>query len=429
MIDGQQAASARGASGARRCRQAKAELFQEPTALRWKKTAAPKWQWAASALVCVLSGHATAQGTPAPDQVRQVLQASPVNREIKLAENERAALGVGMARALPGGVRRIVASGIVSSLPGHEWVVTAPLAGTITRKLADLGDPVAAGQALAQLSSPALGELRRQIEEASTERKQAELALERDRALLVEGMIAPMRLQASEARYAVALAAQRAREAERQAAGLQSNDASPGEFAVGRITAPMRGQIVEATVTAGQRVEIGSNLFRIADPSMLQIEIDLSIEKAAQVRPGDRFVVQGERGRGTIIGISRALHPGQQARARARLERGGRLALGELVNVEIETRDAALPAASGKAEGAKASPPPRSVWLLPSQALSQLRDQSIVFVATPQGFRAEPVEVLGRSDGQIQVLASILASDRIAISGVAALRALLQKAD
>jgi len=349
-------------------------------------------------------------------------------REVKLSENERAALGVSFARVLPGGARRIVASGIVSSPPGHEWVVTAPLSGTVTRKLVDLGDPVAAGQILAQLSSPALGELRRQLEEAGKEREQAERALERDRALLAEGMIAPMRLQASEARYAVALAGQRAREAEGQAAGVLPGGATPGEFAVGKIAAPMRGQVVEAAVTAGQRVEIGTALFRIADPSQLQIEMDLSLDKAAQIRPGDRFVVQGERGRGTVAGISRVLHPGQQARLRARLERGSRLALGELVTVEIEVRDIE-PGAAALARNGPSPSRPRLPWILPTQALSQFRDQSIVFLATPQGFRAEQVEVLGRSDGQVQVRAAILASDQIAVTGVAALRALLQKTD
>jgi hypothetical protein len=69
------------------------------------------------------------------------------------------------------------------------------------------------------------------------------------------------------------------------------------------------------------------------------------------------------------------------------------------------------------------------VQVVPATALSQYKDKSILFIETPGGYKAQAVEVLARLDGQIHVRGKFGDQDRVAVAGVAALRALLQKGE
>jgi len=336
------------------------------------------------------------------------------SKEIAIEAHQRASLGVTSAKPIALSSRSVVANGMVVSAPGNEWVVTAPMPATINQKLVDLGDTVEQGQTLAILTSPALGELRRQLEELAIEQIQAKAVLERERKLLAEGIIPLARLQVSETRLAVLQASERAKRSELASSALTVQAREAADISSGRLVAPMRGQLIEASVLPGQRVDAGAVLFRIANPGQLQLSLDLSLDKASQVRVGDRFTIQGSRAGGKIAGISRALHAGQQARIRGKLDSSAGLALGDLVTVEIQSRPSPLDA---------------QIKLVPATALSQYRDRSIIFIETAKGFRAQAVEVLARLDGQVHIRGELLNHDHLAISGVTALRALLQKAE
>ncbi|MEY3104856.1 MAG: hypothetical protein RJA72_888, partial [Pseudomonadota bacterium] len=69
------------------------------------------------------------------------------------------------------------------------------------------------------------------------------------------------------------------------------------------------------------------------------------------------------------------------------------------------------------------------IQIVPASALSQYKDKSVIFIETTKGFRAQSVDVLTRLDGQIHIRSKLGEHERFAIAGVAALRALLQKAD
>ena len=45
--------------------------------------------------------------------------------------------------------------------------------------------------------------------------------------------------------------------------------------------------VTDALVAVGQRVEAGAMLFRLADSSQLQLDVQLSSDKAAQLQVGD----------------------------------------------------------------------------------------------------------------------------------------------
>ena len=80
-----------------------------------------------------------------------------------------------------------------------------------------------------------------------------------------------------------------------------------------------------ASETAARLREAGAVLLRLVDDRGLQLELDLSPEKAARVRVGDAVTLDTRQARAVITGVSPALQAGQLARARARVtERGSR---------------------------------------------------------------------------------------------------------
>jgi len=115
-----------------------------------------------------------------------------------------------------------------------------------------------------------------------------------------------------------------------------------------------------------------------------------------------------------LLGVSRSLDASQQARARARVTVPGRLQAGEALQVQLH------PATDPKAAAA---------WQVPARAVLQMQGQSWVLVATATGYAPTAVQVLSSNDDSATVQGPLNAQQRVASTGLAALRPLLQKAD
>jgi hypothetical protein len=155
-------------------------------------------------------------------------------------------------------------------------------------------------------------------------------------------------------------------------------------------------------------------LFKLADDSSLQLDIQLASDKAAQLQVGDAVSAPSREAQAKIVGVSRAVDASQLAKARAVVTHPGRLQVGEVVAITVQ---------------AKTLSPTRNAtrWLLPARALTPWNNQSLVFVRQSTGFTAQAVRVLSSNDDMALVEANWPANAQVAISGVAALRALLQK--
>jgi multidrug efflux pump subunit AcrA (membrane-fusion protein) len=186
-------------------------------------------------------------------------------------------------------------------------------------------------------------------------------------------------------------------------------------YATGVLKSPLSGTVLEAFASVGQRVEAGAVLFRLADASQLQLDLQLSTDKAALLQPGDEVSIPARQAKAKIIGVSRAVDASQSAHARALVHTKGTLQVGELLSVTVHSKANATQA---KLE---------NQWLVPSRAVTQWRGRPWVFVADAQGFVAQPVRVLSGSDDMSLIDASLPAGAKVAVSGIAALRALLQK--
>ena len=351
--------------------------------------------WCATALSMAATA-ALAQGTPALPH-------------ITLDATQQAALGVRSTPVRPAGQQQLLASATVTVPPGHEVTVAAPFDGVIARLDAGLGDSVRVGAPLALLGSPQLADARRQLREAELDARNAQAALQRDQAMHDEGIIPAARLQITRNRQQAAEANWQAQQSALKSMGLGAGS----DYASGQLIAPRAGTVVEVQASAGQRVEAGALLFRVADLRQLQLDISLSGDKAARLRAGDAVTVPGQDAKAVLLGVSRSLDASQQARARARVTVPGRLQPGQALQMQLQP---AVPAQA-------------AAWQVPARALLQLQGQSWVLVASDKGYKPTAVQVVSTNDDSATVQGPLNAQQRVASTGLAALRPLLQKAD
>lgn len=346
-------------------------------------------------------------------------QPAPALRELRMDVKQQSALGIHTARLSPAQGGLLLASATVTTPPGKDISITAPYAGQLSRVLVGLGDTVRIGTGLGLFTSPMLGEARRQWREASLEAQNTQAALQRDQALLEEGIIPAVRLQLSRNKHEAAQAALQSSAAELAASGLRFSgpDANNG-YATGVLQSPISGVVIDAFTSVGQRVEAGTVLFKLADTRQLQLDIQLSGEKAARLKVGDTVSIPSRQAHAKITGVSPSLDAGQSAKARALVTQRGDLRIGEGVSVQLQ---------AGLMNGKGSTPASGSTWSVPARAISQWQSQSMIFVANAQGFTAQPVRLLSSNDDSAVVEVQLPAKSQLAITGIASLRALLQK--
>jgi len=350
-------------------------------------------------------------------------QTPATNRVLALDTPQQAALGIRTAAIQAAQVGPLLASATVTTPPGKDITLTAPYAGQLSSVLVGLGDTVRIGTALGQFTSPMVGEARRQWREASLEAQNSHAALLRDQALFDEGIIPAVRLQLSRNKDEAAKALVQSRAAELNASGLRfDGPGSPNSYghgyATGVLQSPISGVVVDAFTSVGQRVEAGTVLFKLADTRTLQLDIQLSGDKAARLKVGDAVSIPARNAQAQITGVSRALDAGQSAKARAKVTQRGSLQIGESVSIQLQPGLVATDA-NGKATG--------PTWTVPSRALSQWQGQPLIFVLNTTGFTAQHVRILSSNDDVSVIEAALPATSKVATAGIASLRALLQK--
>ncbi len=340
-------------------------------------------------------------------------QAAPRD-SIPLSTEQQSALGIGLAapqaadRAMS---RRYPAQVAVPVRQAH--VVSAPQDGTLTLLLVALGDPVTAGQPLAQMQSPGLLEAQGALLEAQTRLTLAEAELARDQALFAEGLIPRRRLQATQADHdgqatSVDQWTQRLSLSGMSAEAVATLKRKRRLSGTLELRSPIAGAVLERMVDTGQAVAAAAPLFRVASLSPLWLEVHVPVDRVQGLLPGDPVLVAQSGIQGRILTLGPAVHGTDQGvLVRAEVREGAdRLRPGQFVEVQID-------------KGAE-----RPGWRLPAAALVRTGAGAFVFAQRPGGFAALPVEILAEEERSALVSGGIAPDDRIAVSGVVALKAI-----
>jgi len=302
------------------------------------------------------------------------------------------------------------ASASVEATPDAEAMLTARVAGTVTRIFKRIGDPVHAGETMTLVESREASAIAADRAVAGARVTLARKQLERERSLLAKGVSPRADYESAQANFAVARAdAMRA-----SAAAGAARMAGDGRSVL--VASPVSGRVTAASATLGQYVAPETELFRVADPRRLQITASLPPADARRVRPGDRVeltVGEGEVVEGRVRSATGVVDPATRA-ATVVIDAGqvaSQLAPGQLVQARIF--------ASGLAR--------KGGVMVPQEAVQTLGVRTVVFVRTRTGFRAMVVQPGTRSGGLVEIVAGLRAGIPIATTNAFLLKAELEK--
>lgn len=339
--------------------------------------------------------------------------------ELLLTQEEVANLGITLATprvAEPAST--LSARGRVVIPPAGDVAVSPAYEGLVVRLLRAVGDRVAPGDVLAEISSAEFLDAQRSFLDALTADALARQRLARDRQLVAEGIVSQRRLDQTEADAAAAAAAGAEHRQMLRIAGLDSAaiDRLAGNrelLAVLPVRAPFDGVVLELSGRAGSGVTPLSPLFRIGDLSTLWLEINLPQPYVRHVQEGMTVVVQaGSNPSARVVAIGGAVDPDTQmvtVRAEVIAEDHG-LRPGQFVTAQM-IGEAAEDVAGG-------------VWSIPAGSVVQAGPGHFVFVRTESGFQAAPVRHVGTDGDHVLVAAGFGADARLASNGVSALKSL-----
>lgn len=157
-----------------------------------------------------------------------------------------------------------------------------------------------------------------------------------------------------------------------------------------------------------------TELFRVANPRLVQIEAAVGAMDAARIAPGDSAIVELSGGR-TLSARVRAVTPTLSGETRA-------------ATAVLDASDATLQ--PGLAVRVRIKPTrgeASSAIVVPEESVQSLDGREIVFVRTNEGFRAVPVTLGRRSAGRVEILTGLSSGQSIATRQAFLLKAELGK--
>jgi len=302
----------------------------------------------------------------------------------------------------------------------RQVVITALVAGRMSRVTAELGQHVRRGDLLAELYSPELADAQRAYLSQQADLQAHEQQLARTERLVGIGAASRQELERTHAEHTMltsSVAGAKSRlellgMSADQVARLSSSSQMTSSFDV---RAPSEGVVTSREATVGANVSAGAPLFTIANLSTVWVVGNLYEKDFALVRVGSplRMTVPAYPGlelRGTVSYIDPQVNrETRTARVRAEMANpGGQLRLGMYVDLHI---------------GAASATP---VVLIPRSAVQTIGQQSVVYVAdanTQGRFVERAIQPGAAANERIEVVSGLSPGELVVTDGSFSLRA------
>ena len=293
--------------------------------------------------------------------------------------------------------RVVTASGTISAW--EEVPIGAETGGLVaTGVYVDEGAWVRQGQVLVKLNDALLrAQLRQQdaavaSAEANAAREEADLG--RARELKERGFL-------SQASLDMAVAEQRAAEAQLASARAGRSETAT-RLAQTEIRAPVAGRVISRSVTRGQIVQAGSELFRLVRDGRLELDAQVPETELALIRAGQTATISSDQ-IGQVGGRVRIVTPEVNDESRIGIAR-----------IALSATEGFRPGMYARARINIGAQPAVTV---PTQAVLYRENRAGVFVLMTSGqARFQPVTVLSRSDDRTSVT-GIEAGVRVVVDG------------
>jgi cobalt-zinc-cadmium efflux system membrane fusion protein len=309
--------------------------------------------------------------------------------------------------------------GTIAVPPLRLRVVAAPVGGLVEMVEVAPDELVSAGQAILLMRSPGFVELQRDFISADADATLARDWLRRAEQLMA-GRALPERelrqaetqartatYRADERRHALKLMGMTDQEIEK----LQRTREFQHSIA---IHAPVAGAVLIRHINAGARVAVAEPLFTIAQLDPLWVNIQVPAPRLGSITVGSPVTLAAHGASGRIIRVGRSVDPATQSVTAV---------------AEIDTNAGSVRPGLAVTATVRVAPNGTAQWVVPAASVVRHSDRSWVFVRTPEGARAQPVEVLSENARDAAIRAALAPSDQVAVRGLIALLAELAKAD
>ena len=296
--------------------------------------------------------------------------------------------------------------------------VFSPLGGRVQSIGVRLGDAVRAGQTLAVVAAPDLGQAQSEARKAEHDDALAQKSLARVSELLEAGVAPAKDLQAAQSEAGRA-AAERSRTQARLRLYGAVGDAVDQRFA---LATPIAGVVVERNVNPGQEVrpdaQTEKGLFVVSDPARLWFVLDVAEADVGAVKPGATVQIGATMlGEDTLSGkiahVADFVDPQTRTvKVRGAIENPGRRVKAEM----FITAELKVPSARG--------------FVVPAKAIYLRGEQNYVFVDAGDGrYVRKPVRLGPTTNGYQVVLEGLVADEKVVVDGSLLLERLLAAKD
>ena len=297
--------------------------------------------------------------------------------------------------------RRVKAAGELEWNARRLVNLTARTPGRLERVLAVRGDRVRQGQLLAEIYSPDFLTMQAEYIQAAARAKR----------------LAGDTAEEGPARAVLAGARERLELLGVPASVIESLDGKALPMPLLAVRAPLAGTVLESAVVAGDAVEVGTSLFRLADPSTLWARLHIQEEDLGAVQAASEVVLTthaypGEEFRGRLVLVGDVVDAATRT-VEGRVEvlnAGGRLKAGMYVE------------ASALAGGG------RRALVVPEESVQDDEGRPVVFVKTgDRTFARRPVVTGEKSGGAVEIVEGLAEGETVVTSGSFLLKSEMRK--
>lgn len=303
---------------------------------------------------------------------------------------------------------------VAGRIEANDRLVTrigASVTGRVTDVLAEVGDRVKTGQALAHVASPELTTAQLAYLRAHAASQLAERAVERARQLIQADVIGSAELQRRESELSIARAELRAAGDQLQLMGLPAGAIeqlrSQGTLAAKTaVVATLSGVVIERQVSRGQVAQPGDPLFTVADLGNVWVVGGLPEQAARSVQPGQAVEIEvpalgAQRLQGKIVYVGDTVSPETRT-----------------VTIRTQVDNARRDLKPQMLATMRIAAAPQQVLAVPAAAVVRENDRDHVFVRQAEGrYRLMPVELGAASGAQRPLLKGLPEGSEVVVEG------------
>ncbi len=296
--------------------------------------------------------------------------------------------------------------------PQQARVLAAPRGGLVKSLNAAESDEVQIGELLAQIESPGMVGIQRELLQAATQLRLTQAELDRNAQLRKTNAVSERVYLESRSALDEAAALVNERRQVLYLAGMTPEAVAQLEqnrrlSSTLEVRSPIDGVVVEVPAVLGQRVDDSEPLFRVAQLEPLWLEISAPLDRLQGVQPGGAVEIPCEQGEARVDLIGRNVDAANQTvLVRAEVKGAGTcLRPGQFVEVRLQLSST------------------KEQFRVPSSAITRIGDTPMVFVHEAAGFAPVSVKIVAR-EGEFSIVSGgIAAGSKVAASGIASLKA------